>query len=126
MSKKQTSQDSNNDPISSQTSNRLKPGEVAELDYSKIDIPTEVTRMSISGVNLQALAWLNVSGYLLKKSLSQMAQTALYTYLARNRQSHLRMLVTEAKQRGKSIEQTFQEIVNETMRKDKIKGKSKD
>lgn len=118
---KKSSKDDKNNHTKEQASTGLPAGQVPELDYLKIHIPTDVSRVTIGGLNTQALAWLNVAGYLLKKSLSQMCQTAVYTYLARNRQAHLRMLMTEAEQRGLSPEETFEQIVDETM----VKGKGK-
>lgn len=58
------------------------------------------------------VAWLSVAASLLHKSQAQVLQTAVITYLTRNRSDHLARLHIIANREGVSIEEAFAKILS--------------
>jgi hypothetical protein len=85
-----------------------------DLDYTKIDIP-EYPKPRIFSAELAQLdfAKLRVMGKLKKKSQGALAQTALYTYIIRNWPEDCKRLCVEAKQKGVTPEEYFQQLLND-------------
>lgn len=83
-----------------------------DLDFSKIDIPESKTpRLYSSPLSQLDYAKILVISKLIKKSQSAIAQTAILTYLNRNWEKHLKRLCVEAKQKGITPEEYFEELL---------------
>lgn len=85
-----------------------------DLDYSKIQIdPVKQPRIYTADLGQLDFAKLRAISKLINKSGASIAQTALYTYLARNWPEHYNRLLIEAKQHNLSPEEYFEKLVNE-------------
>jgi hypothetical protein len=90
------------------------PDELRDCDYSEIKLPRPSRAKSMPSVGKLSdldVAWVAVASALLHKSQAQVLQTAVITYLAKNRQSHLARLHVIANREGISIEDAFVGIV---------------
>ncbi|PZO13146.1 MAG: hypothetical protein DCF25_16485 [Leptolyngbya foveolarum] len=94
-----------------------KQQNASDLDWSQIKLPIEARKVNQSGT-LSAIdfARLSVSAKLLGKGLAAVMQTAVVTYLRRNREEHLKMLEFIAAREGISREETFMQIYNGTLK----------
>ena len=73
------------------TSTRLQATEIADLDYHKIKLASKV----------------------LKKSMSSILQTAVYTYLGKNWKEHEDRLIIKAVELNMSIEELAEKLLND-------------
>lgn len=90
---------------------------VADIDWTKIRLPIEARRINQSGtVSAKDFAMLSVAAKLLGKGLAAVVQTALITYLRRNREEHLKMLDFVASREDISREEAFTKIFNDELK----------
>ena len=85
-----------------------------DLDLNKVNIP-EYQKPRIYTAELAQLdfAKLKVMGKLKKKSQGALAQTALYTYINKVWPEDYKRLCVEAKQKGITPEEHFEQLLND-------------
>jgi hypothetical protein len=84
-----------------------------DCDYSEIVLPKPTkaqSRPSVGELSDLDVAWVAVAAALLHKSQAAILQTAVITYLAKNRQAHLARLHVIANRENISIEEAFIKI----------------
>jgi hypothetical protein len=85
-----------------------------DLDYNQINIPEyQKPRIYTAELGQLDFAKLKVMGKLKKKSQGAIAQTALYTYICKNWPDDFKRLCVEAKQKGISPEEYFEQLLND-------------
>ncbi|MEO0986875.1 MAG: hypothetical protein AAFY20_15165 [Cyanobacteria bacterium J06639_14] len=84
------------------------------MDWSKVKLPKgRTTKIQASELAELDHAKLYVASKLIKKSISAILQTAVYTYLSRNWLAHEERLQAKAAQMGLDPEDLFSKIVND-------------
>lgn len=92
-----------------------EPDKLPDCDYSQMKLPKPTKaqqRPSVGELSDLDVAWAAVAAALLHKSQAQVLQTAVITYLSRNRQDHLARLHIVANREGISIEEAFVKILS--------------
>jgi hypothetical protein len=86
------------------------------MDWEKVTVPDfRNTKLQATGVGELDYAKIMVITRLVKKSQSQVVQTAVDTYLERTWEQHEDRLQIEANKRGIPIEECFIELLNEAL-----------
>lgn len=84
-----------------------------EIDWRLVKIPKFGSRrIQTAKLDHHSLAWLKVVALLLDKNLATMVQTAILTYLNRNKRSHLDRLHTVATREGVTLEEAVEKILS--------------
>lgn len=84
------------------------------MDWSKVRLPEgKATRVQASEVAELDFSKLYVASKLIKKSMSAMLQTAVYTYIGRCWPAHEERLIAKAAQLGLEPEELFSKIAND-------------
>lgn len=82
------------------------------IDWGRVNIPeAKARKINQSGwLSAKDYVWLAVVGKLLKKTVAQVLQTAVLTYLRRNTVEHLQVLDFIANREGISREEAIEKI----------------
>lgn len=99
---------------------------VSEMDWEKIDIPpiSDPASMPKSGKLSPLDYWkLFLASVAIRKSIAQVLQTAVLTYLDRNWEKHEERLEIEARHQNMTLEEYIQKLIDDELDRQSAKKK---